>query len=198
MNIFIQGMRRSGTTILYDAFLEDPGLRCFYEPFCLGKVTIGGGSGAREMDLFSDARAMRKEFQSSRYPSLDLELFNWGGPRDPDVELEARLPEHGRGYLRYLLDSAPEVLVKEVRMYQKIPDLAELDPGAAFVHVVRDPRAVVASHCLAGGASVRTVSLPRTPSSKTAPRASCGRASGSRSCCCNAPSTPISKTRPTS
>jgi len=144
-------MRRSGTTILYDAFLEDPGLRCFYEPFCLGKVTMGGGSGAREMDLFADAREMRKEFQSSHYPSLDLELFNWGGPRDPDVELEARLPEHGRGYLRYLLDSAPEVLVKEVRMYQKIPDLAELDPGAAFVHVVRDPRAVVASHLFGRG-----------------------------------------------
>ncbi len=144
-------MRRSGTTILYDAFLEDPGLRCFYEPFCLGKVTIGGGSGAREMDLFSDARAMRKEFQSSRYPSLDLELFNWGGPRDPDVELETRLPDHGRDYLRYLLESAPEVLVKEVRMYRKIPDLAELDPDAAFVHVVRDPRAVVASHLFGRG-----------------------------------------------
>ena len=31
--ILIQGMRRSGTTILYDALLEDPGLHCFYEPW---------------------------------------------------------------------------------------------------------------------------------------------------------------------
>ncbi|CAA9459905.1 MAG: hypothetical protein AVDCRST_MAG37-3604 [uncultured Rubrobacteraceae bacterium] len=146
MNVFVQGMRRSGTTILYDAFLEDPKLRCFYEPFSLGKVTMGGGSGVREADLFSDVRTLREEFQRRHYPSFDIELFNWGGPRDPAVELEPDLPDHCRGYLRYLLDSAPEVLVKEVRLYCKVPVLAELDPHAVFVHLVRDPRAVAASY----------------------------------------------------
>jgi 1,2-diacylglycerol 3-alpha-glucosyltransferase len=148
MNVFVQGMRRSGTTILYDAFLEDPGLRCFYEPFSLGKVTMGGGSGVREADLFSGARALREDLRRRRYPSIDAELFNWGGPRDPDRELETDLPEHCRDYLGCLLDSAPNVLIKEVRMYRKVPELAALDPDAAFVHVVRDPRAVVASHML--------------------------------------------------
>lgn len=151
MSIFIQGMRRSGTTILYDAFLEDPDLRCFYEPFSFGKVTRGGGSGVREADLFSDVRVLREEFQRRYYPTLDIELFNWGGPRDPALELETDLPDHCRDYLRYLLDSAPEVLVKEVRMYRKVPVLAELDPDAVFVHLVRDPRAVVASHLFGRG-----------------------------------------------
>lgn len=152
MNLFVQGMRRSGTTILYDAFLEDPGLRCFYEPFCYGKVTMGGGSGVREVDLFEDARALREDIRRRRYPSLDAEIFNWGGPRDPDRELETALPEHCRDYLGFLLDSAPQVLVKEVRMFRKIPELLALDPDAALVQVVRDPRAVAASHLLGRGA----------------------------------------------
>lgn len=152
MNVFVQGMRRSGTTILYDAFLEDPELRCFYEPFCWGKVTMGGGSGLREDDLFADARVLREDLRRRRYPSLDAEIFNWGGPRDPDRELETDLPEHCRDYLGFLLDSAPNILLKEVRMFRKIPELAAHDPEAALVQVVRDPRAVAASHLFGRGA----------------------------------------------
>ena len=59
MNVFIQGMRRSGTTILYDALLDDPELSCFYEPLREEKETVGGGSGARavltEMEGMFDA-----------------------------------------------------------------------------------------------------------------------------------------------
>ena len=51
--ILIQGMRRSGTTILYDALLEDPGLHCFYEPWREDTETPGGGSNARESDPFT-------------------------------------------------------------------------------------------------------------------------------------------------
>ena len=152
MNLFVQGMRRSGTTILYDAFLEDSELRCFYEPFSKGKVTMGGGSGLREADLFEGARALREDLRRRRYPSLDAEIFNWGGPRDPDRELETDLPEHCRDYLGHLLNSAPNTLIKEVRMYRKIPELAAQDPDAALVQVVRDPRAVAASHLLGRGA----------------------------------------------
>ena len=54
MTILIQGMRRSGTTILYDAMLEDPQLKCFYEPFREDTETPGGGSGARESDPFAE------------------------------------------------------------------------------------------------------------------------------------------------
>ena len=55
MNLFVQGMRRSGTTIVYDALLEDGDLRCLYEPFTSNKAAIGGGSGMREHDLFAVA-----------------------------------------------------------------------------------------------------------------------------------------------
>jgi hypothetical protein len=145
MNVFIQGMRRSGTTILYDALLADPELRCFYEPLREQDVTEGGGSGAREGDAFGETRALREEFQREHYPNVPIEEFNWGGPRDPAVEIDDRLPEHAREFLRYLIGLAPAVAIKETRLYCKVKDVAELDPGAAFVHVVRDPRAVAAS-----------------------------------------------------
>ncbi len=151
MNIFIQGMRRSGTTILHDALVEDPGLRSFYEPLREQDVTEGGGSGAREGDAFAEVRAIREEFQCERYPQIPIEEFNWGGPRDPAVEITDRLPEHARELLRHLLTLAPAVAIKETRLYCKLADAAELDPDAALTHVVRDPRAVVASIILGRG-----------------------------------------------
>ena len=145
MNVFIQGMRRSGTTILYDALLADPELRCFYEPLREQDVTEGGGSGAREGDAFAETRELRERFQRERFPDIPVEEFNWGGPRKPPLEIDPHLPEHCRELLRWLLEQAPAVMIKETRLYRKVGDVAELDPDAVFVHVVRDPRAVAAS-----------------------------------------------------
>lgn len=145
MNLFIQGMRRSGTTIVYDALLEDPELRVFYEPLREQKVSVGGGSGARSEDAFGETGALREQFRRERYPSLDISEFNWGGPRKPALEIEAGLPEHAVEWLRHLLGLAPAVAIKETRFYSKIEEIHGLDPDAALVHVVRDPRAVAAS-----------------------------------------------------
>jgi hypothetical protein len=151
VNLFVQGMRRSGTTILYDALLEDRELRCFYEPLREQKVSVGGGSGARDDDSFGETGALREEFRRDHYPRLGIDEFNWGGPRKPPLEVDPGLPEHCMQWLRALLATAPAVAIKETRFYSKIPQLAELDPGAALVHVVRDPRAVAASIVLGRG-----------------------------------------------
>ena len=141
-------MRRSGTTILYDALQEDAELRCFYEPLREEDVTEGGGSGARPGDAFAETRELRRRFRDSNYPNLDPSEFNWGGPRDPALELDPELPEHVEAWLRSLLDAAPSVAIKETRLHHKVAAIAKLDGGAAFVHVVRDPRAVAASTLL--------------------------------------------------
>jgi hypothetical protein len=138
-------MRRSGTTILFDALLEDEGLRCFYEPLREGAVTEGGGSGAREGDAFAAVRALRDEFRAERHPELRDEDFNWGGPRDPGLELEPELPDHCREWLAWLLDRGPEVAIKETRLAYKVSELTRLSPDSALIHVVRDPRDVAAS-----------------------------------------------------
>lgn len=148
MKLFVQGMRRSGTTIVFDALLEDPALHCLYEPFSHAREAVGGGSGMREADLFSRVRDLREHFRRTRHPSLDTELLNWGAPRAPELELEADLPVVCREYLLFLLDQAPDVVVKEVRLYCKLPLLGALAPGASLLHLVRDPRAVATSYLM--------------------------------------------------
>jgi Sulfotransferase family len=148
MNLFVCGLRRSGTTILYDALREDADLTCFYEPLREQEPTIGGGSGARDEDAFAATRARRDAFMAERYPDLQPELFNWGGPRAPELELESQLPPFVSEFLASLLEAAPEVAIKETRLHHKLGEIARLDPGAVVVHLVRDPRAVTASMLL--------------------------------------------------
>jgi hypothetical protein len=148
MNLFVVGLRRSGTTILYDALGEDPELRRFYEPLREEEESIGGGSGARDEDAFAETRAERERFRAERFPELPIELFNWGGPGAPEVELDPQLPPHCRELLCHLVELAPSVAIKETRLHHKLQELAVVDPTAAVVHVVRDPRAVTASMLL--------------------------------------------------
>ena len=70
MNLFVCGLRRSGTTILYDALREDPELACFYEPLREADETVGGGSGARDEDAFAATRERRELFRAERYPPV--------------------------------------------------------------------------------------------------------------------------------
>src|ERR1044072_858578 len=145
MNLYVCGLRRSGTTIVYDALSEDPELRCFYEPLREDEETIGGGSGARNVDLSAETRELRERFRREQFPNLQIELFNWGGPRAPELELESDLPDHVRDLLAHLHSQAPAVAIKETRLHHKLGELAALAPELALVHLVRDPRAVTAS-----------------------------------------------------
>jgi len=150
--ILIQGMRRSGTTILYDALLEDPRLRCFYEPFREEGDTPGGGSGARASDPFTETRALRRAFRDEHHPDLDLEELNCGGPGNPALELGPDLPDHCAGFLRTLLECDGPVMVKETRFYDKLEAVGAIAPAdSVLVHVVRDPRQVAASMMMGKG-----------------------------------------------
>lgn len=144
--ILIQGMRRSGTTILYDALLEDPELHSFYEPWREDTETPGGGSGARESDPFAETRELRRRFRDAHFPDLDIDEFNCGGPGHPARELGPEVPDHCASFLRSLIEGDQKVMVKETRFYDKLETIRGIAPDdAVLVHVVRDPRAVAAS-----------------------------------------------------
>lgn len=151
MTLILQGMRRSGTTIVYDALAQDPSLTLWYEPLAAAvKPAVGGGSGAREVDPFEGVRAARAEFLAARGLS-DPTPLNLGGPRDAALEFDREFPPLVADYLRFLLDRPDPVAAKFTRIYAKVPAVATLFPAAGFVHLVRDPRAVVASYLFGKG-----------------------------------------------
>ena len=150
--ILIQGMRRSGTTILYDALLEDPELHCFYEPLREDTETPGGGSDARESDPFTETRALRAAFRQEHFPEVPIEDFNLGGPGNPAMELGPDMPPHCSGFLATLLDRPEPVMLKETRFYDKLEAVDAVAPDdTVLIHVVRDPRAVAASMMMGRG-----------------------------------------------
>lgn len=147
MKLFMQGMRRSGTTISFDILSQDPRFDLWYEPFSQGKVgALGGGSGIQQVDLMEKIRAFRAEFCARRNPPLDPDLLNYGAPRDPDLELDAELPEYCRDYLRAMMERSEHSVFKFTRLYRKVAALARLRPDARFVQLVRHPREVACSY----------------------------------------------------
>jgi hypothetical protein len=149
MKVLIQGMRRSGTTVAFDVLCQDPRFDAWYEPFGPAKEGArGGGSGLQDVAFPHKTRALRERMCAEGAPLRDPAFFNYGAPRDARLELEPELPEPCLAYLRRMLEGAPDVLLKFVRAYEKIPLLRRLAPDAKLVHVVRDPRSVVASQLL--------------------------------------------------
>ncbi len=151
--MFIQGMRRSGTTIVFDLLDQDGAFDAWYEPFTVleeGPPPLGGGSGAQDKDFATKVqRARERACAELGLPGPDV--FNHGAPRDPALELEATLPAYCERYLRSMIEGRDDVLVKFVRMYAKVPALRELAPASKLIHVVRDPRAVCTSQILGRG-----------------------------------------------
>ncbi|MBM4054284.1 MAG: sulfotransferase [Planctomycetes bacterium] len=172
MNIFMQGMRRSGTTIAFDILWEDGRFNCYYEPLSTAiDDTLGGGSRMRQVDFYENVRKCRASFMK-KYPHFHLEkinkeesfrksiknltslklpviekenLLNYGAPREPALEFETDLPDYAREYIKFMILQAEHTMIKFTRMFSKIKVLWEIDPKAKFVHLIRDPRSVTAS-----------------------------------------------------
>ncbi|MCF6148443.1 MAG: sulfotransferase [Candidatus Kuenenia sp.] len=172
MNVFMQGMRRSGTTIAFDILWEDGNFNCYYEPLSTATDDVfGGGSGMRSVDFYENVRQCRASFMK-KYPHFHLEkinreesfcksvknimslklpmierenLLNYGAPRKPALEFETDLPDYAREYIKFMTSQAEHTMIKFTRMFSKIRVLWEIDPKAKFIHIVRDPRSVTAS-----------------------------------------------------
>lgn len=154
--VFAQGMRRSGTTILFDLFWGDRRFTCWYEPINKIRPARGGGSRTRSVDYMQPVSELRAQFLAERGdPALDQTSLNWGAPRAPELEFDDVWPPHVRDFVAQMAAATPPVLVKFTRASHKVAELAGICPEATFVHVVRDPRAVATSHLFRRGTEHR-------------------------------------------
>jgi len=148
LKCFLQGMRRSGTTIVFDILSQDDRLDMWYEPLSLGRVgALGGGSGVQPTDLMTKVREARAEFLAGGdHDGLSSDDLNFGAPTNPKLELKARLTRPVREYLEFLLAKCEHSVCKFTRAYRKMKSLRRIRPDARVVVLVRHPRDVVASY----------------------------------------------------
>lgn len=161
MNIFLQGMRRSGTTIVFDLLWQDTRLDCYYEPLAKAALpTHGGGSGMTGIDYFAKIRAIRQSYKAKDPTLENVDQLHYGAPDHPELEFIADPPPYIKGYIRHMTEQAEHTAIKFTRMYNKVHVLHEIDPTAKFVLLVKDPRATVASYLFGKGQKNKELYTP--------------------------------------
>lgn len=141
MNVFIVGLRRSGTTVLFDVFHEDHSFYSFYEPLNKSLKTVGGGSMNKSLDYNEKIRKFR-----DRYKEKSIK-FHFGAPNDAQEEAgEYDISEIQKTYLRDMMDSHENTILKFVRATHIIKTLHELNPESHFIHIKKNPLRFAVSH----------------------------------------------------
>ena len=133
-NVFIVGLKRSGTTIFWKTFRQDKRFMCFDEPFhpqLFLHVTQGADNHKSTMTEYLGKR--------------EIILNHWSCIQ-PYQEIVGKFIPHQLTYLKKLLASGDNVCMDFVRCHSKIGELRKLDPDALIIHLLRDPRAFVTSH----------------------------------------------------
>lgn len=131
--IIIHGLRRSGTTILWETLRGDPRLRCYDEPFHPRLV-----AGARD-----NHKGTWTEFAAA-LPTLSARP----AAIQPRAELDPTLSAGQATWLAALCDSHDRVVIDIVRGWNRVPSLTAACGDALHVHLLRDPANWAAAHLL--------------------------------------------------
>jgi len=173
--VFILGTQRSGTTWLANIFDSHPDCLHFYEPFAPAYgifpyfpdefVYLEPPAQRiaarlrhdlprlveRRSRLFDPVHATRRQFQFEAWLMGELEMWGRrtrvGAPAFASQFNLLHLNRIGQEPVVYFhkSDHIRVKAIKEVRLYFKVPFLADTFPEARFIHVVRHPAAVVNS-----------------------------------------------------
>jgi hypothetical protein len=150
--LFIVGCGRSGTTIVYELLCEHPDFAWFSNY----AERWPAFPQLEALTRLRDIGAIRRS--SSRFAPVPVEghdLWDRCGPQDarhrnaplPAVDADAehaqRVRDFVAAHVRY--QRGRRFINKNTRNSRRVPYLDAIFPDALFLHVIRDPRAVVAS-----------------------------------------------------
>jgi hypothetical protein len=144
LRLIIVGLRRSGTTIFWQTFRQDPRFLCYDEPFNPHLQVLPATIGLKHPEEFlqlvrGDADEFWRRYRPIRF----------------DEELDARLEPAQADYLRWLADRGDDVVIDVTRCHFKLRALRELAPGATLVHLFRPPASHASSHLLPSAPGLR-------------------------------------------
>ncbi len=133
-NLYIIGLKRSGTTIFWETFRQDKRFVCFDEPF------------HPEIRYYTRSGVNNRKGTLDEYISNSSLIERYWSPIQPFEEIYPDFLGHQVDYLKALTGISPNVCIDFVRCHAKIRHLREIDPDGLVIHLVRDPRAFVTSH----------------------------------------------------
>mgnify|MGYP003148361362 CR=1 FL=1 len=137
MKIFICTLRRSGSTVFWKTFRENTGFTCYDEPFNPGLSALPKEHKKQVLGEYINLIKKDAQLFWKKYCSIS-----------PVEENKAQLSIEQKDYLKFLLDSAEDVVIDTTRCWNKLSSLKEvLEPYPhVFIHLYRDPIAFTSSH----------------------------------------------------
>jgi len=135
--IVITGLRRSGTTVLWETFRRDPRIVGYDEPF---HPQLWGGVRTNSKGTLDELAAYWNSGRAARFDGVT--------PIRPVDELVSRSSGGQIGYLDDLLNQGERVVVDLVRCWNRFPTLLNGRNDVLVVHLVRNPATWVSAHLL--------------------------------------------------
>jgi len=146
MQLFILGLRRSGTTAFWNTFRQDRRFVAYNEPF---SPLVANAGDPAWLALRPDYREFA-ELRERDAAAFDAAFRPYRGV----AEVEEGLADRQADYLRFLLGSAEHTVFDFTRAHFKVAALAEIAPGAVLVHLHRPAASWATSHMVPSGSQI--------------------------------------------
>jgi hypothetical protein len=137
LHVIIHGLRRSGTTILWETLRSAAHLRCYDEPF---HPKLAAGARANHKGTWTEFASLLTNHSLKPVPIL------------PEDELLSESSPEQIGWLGALCNTAHPCVIDIVRGWNRAPGLHGACGPVLSVHLLRDPATWVAAHLLPTGA----------------------------------------------
>lgn len=135
MNVFIVGLRRSGTTIFWETLRQDNRFICYDEPFNPHLEELPAQNVKKTRDEFIRLYEQDTTNFQDKYVPISFKQ-----------EIQPDLTRSHVEYLHYLIQQNEHNIIDFTRCNFKVKALLKIDPDAKIIHIIRDPAGFISSH----------------------------------------------------